>query len=410
MAIHYEGNEKHLSALESAKAPARPPPPPYTLEPQCPILGSREVVSREDYVLESRGEHVSSQNQLQYQPLPSRGQTQHLSTQYHKEQEHDTPAHRNGQYSYSGAGCNIPYQPQSSHPQVPLTTNASYRVDHQLHLQLQQSSRQSQRPCVIPQITKAFGGAHMSPFARARAHELEQTYGITSREMLTFIDGLNEAFFANPVLQATNTIGNIVGFVPIPSAQIVSSTISLASGLGMAATSILRTKQYMKKANEIIFHPRRLHAQVCKTDKMLLQTGINCDASVFAQGQYRIGEAPGDGNHLVRRMDALGDRVMALSFDVEAPVAPDNWMKKIGAYSAQRAEQNQLKKLDKKQAKADRKNAKAEKKGRGGDRRAEKLQSKETKKVKEMLWIVITAESDTLAGDDDWDTGDNIQR
>ncbi|KAJ5684714.1 uncharacterized protein N7477_001059 [Penicillium maclennaniae] len=249
----------------------------------------------------------------------------------------------------------------------------------------------------------------MSPFARARAHELEQPYGITARDMLTFIDGLNEAFFANPVLQATNTTGNIVGFVPIPSAQIVSSTISLASGLGMAATSILRTKQYMKEANEIIFHPRRLHAQVCKTDKMLMQTGINCDALVFAQGQYRIGEASGDGNHSVRRMDALGDRVMALSFDVEAPVAPDNWMKKIGAYSAQRAEQKQLKKLDKKQAKADRRNAKAEKKERGGNGRAEKLQSKETKKVKE-LWIVITAERVTLAGDDDWDTDDNIQR
>ena len=250
----------------------------------------------------------------------------------------------------------------------------------------------------------------MSPFARARAQELEQTCGITAREMLAFIDGLNEAFIANPVLQATSTIGNIVGFVPIPSAQIVGSTISLASGLGMATTSIMRTKQYMKKANESIFKPKSLHAQICKTEKMLMQTGINCDVSVFAQRQYQMGEAPGSGNHLVRRMNALGDRVMGLSFDVEAPVAPDNWMKKIGAYSAQRAEQNQLKKLDKKQAKADKRNAKAERKGRGRNRRAEKLQSEETEKVKGLLWIVITAERESLAGDDDWDSGDNVQR
>lgn len=249
----------------------------------------------------------------------------------------------------------------------------------------------------------------MSPFARARALELEQAYGITAREMLAFIDGLNEAFIANPVLQATSTIGNIVGFVPIPSAQIVGNSISLASGLGMAATSVMRTKQYMKKANDNIFTPKGLHVQICKTEKMLMQTGIRCDASVFAQGQYQVGEAPGTGNHLVRRMDALGDRVMGLSFDVEAPVAPDNWMRKIGAYSAQRAEQNQLKKLDKKQAKQERKHAKAERKGKGRDQRAEKLQSKETKKVKGLLWIVIMAERESLPGDDDWDSGNNVQ-
>lgn len=250
----------------------------------------------------------------------------------------------------------------------------------------------------------------MSPFARARAQELEQTYGITAREMLAFIDGLNEAFIANPVLLATSKIGNIVGFVPIPSTQIFGSTISLASGWGMAATSIMRTKQYMQKANEVIFRPKNLHAQICKTEKMLMQTGINCDVSVFAQAQYQTGKAPGSGNYLARRMNALSDRVMGLSFDVEAPVAPDNWMKRFGAYSAQRAEQSQLKKLDKKQAKADRSNAKAERKGRGRNWRAEKLQSKETEKVKGLLWIVITAERESLAGDDDWDSGDNIQR
>lgn len=254
----------------------------------------------------------------------------------------------------------------------------------------------------------------MSPFARARAADLEHQYNLPPTEMLAFIDGLNEAFLANPVLQATNMIGNVVGFVPSATAQIVGSSINLASGLGMAATSIFRTKQYMKKANEAIFSPRGLHAQICKTGKMLLQTGVRCDESVFVQGQYAaMGDDTRPENvrpeiasrvHLVKRMNALGEEVMRLDFEVGAPVDQSNWMKKLGAYSAQRAEQNQLKKLDKKQVKLDRKTARAEKRGRNPGKKSEKRQKKEAEKVKELLWIVITAERESLSGDDDWDS------
>lgn len=260
----------------------------------------------------------------------------------------------------------------------------------------------------------------MSPFARARAADLEHQYNLPPTEMLAFIDGLNEAFMANPVLQTTSMIGNVVGYVPSATAQIVGSSINLASGLGMAATSIFRTKQYMKKANETILSPRGLHAQICKTGKMLLQTGVRCDASVFAQGQYAaMGDDARPENarpeiasraHLVKRMNALGEEAMRLDFDVGAPVEQSNWMKKLGAYSAQRAEQNQLRKLDKeqekldkKQAKLDRKIARDEKRGRNPGRRSER-QNKEAEKVKELLWIVITAERESLSGDDDWDS------
>lgn len=252
----------------------------------------------------------------------------------------------------------------------------------------------------------------MSPFARARAADLEHQYNLPPTEMLAFIDGLNEAFMANPVLQATSMIGNVVGFVPIATAQIVGSSINLASGLGMAATSIFRTKQYMKKANETVFSPRGLHVQICKTEKMLLQTGVRCDASVFALGQYAaMGDDARPENarpdiasraHLVKRMSALGEEVMRLDFDVTAPVEQSNWMKKLGTYSAQRAEQNQLRKLDKRQVKLDRKTARAEKRGRNPGRKSEKSQKKEAEKVKELLWIVITAERESILGDDDW--------
>lgn len=252
----------------------------------------------------------------------------------------------------------------------------------------------------------------MSPFARARAPELEHRYGLSPADMLAFIDGLNESFMANPVLQATNTLGNIVGFIPLSTAQVVGGSINVASGLGMAATSIIRTKQYMAQANENIFRPKGLHAQICKTEKMLVRTGVRCDGSVFAQGQYQAmidsaGMENASRNHLARRMEALGGGVVELEFDgLDAPVAPSNWMKKFGAYSAQRAEKSQLKKLDKKQAKADRKTSKAEKKGRKHERRAEKRLNKAAKNVKKMLWIVITTDKESLSGDDDWDSGD----
>ncbi|KAJ5160495.1 uncharacterized protein N7482_007499 [Penicillium canariense] len=216
------------------------------------------------------------------------------------------------------------------------------------------------------EITTVFDGAHLSPFIRARVPELEQQYGLSSRVMLAFVDGLNEAFMANPTFQVTNHIGDILGFVPLQTTQIVGASINLAAGLGAAGVSIVRTKQYMKKANERIFKPKGLHAQICKTGKMLGQVGMANDTVIFAKTQYQapVSSARANepsGNAITRRMEPLGDRVMALSFDnISAPVSPDNWMKKVGVYAVQRAEKKQLEKLEKHQAEAEKKSVKAE--------------------------------------------------
>jgi hypothetical protein len=212
------------------------------------------------------------------------------------------------------------------------------------------------------------GGENMSPFVRTRAPELEQQYGLSSSELLAFIDGLNEAFMANPALQVTDAIGTIVGFVPLQTTQIISTSLNVAAGIGTAGVSIVRTKRYMKKANETIFKPKGLHAQICKTEQMLTQTGMAGDTVVFAKSQFQamIGSAQAhepSGNAIARRMESLGDRVMSLSFEnIEAPVSPANWAKKLGSFAAQRAEKNQLKELEKKQAKAQKKATKAEQK------------------------------------------------
>ncbi|KAJ5489408.1 hypothetical protein N7539_004298 [Penicillium diatomitis] len=92
--------------------------------------------------------------------------------------------------------------------------------------------------------------------------------------MLAFIDGLNEAHMANPFLEATNTIGSLVGMVPLHTAQIVGTSLSVVAGLGTAGVAIVRTKKYMTWANEVIFKPKGLLAQLCKTEKMLGQIGM----------------------------------------------------------------------------------------------------------------------------------------
>lgn len=190
----------------------------------------------------------------------------------------------------------------------------------------------------------------MSPFARVRARDLEIQTGLTQVDLLCFIDGLNEAFLANPALQATNKIGMLVSFVPLVTAQIVGTGLQVAAGLGSAGVSAVRTKQYLQKANEVIFNPKGLLVRVVKTDKMLSLIGVR-DSMVFSGEQFRVhigGDESQSQSPLATRMAALGDRVISLTFDeLAAPADEDNWMKKWGAHSAQKAEKKQLEKLQK---------------------------------------------------------------
>lgn len=185
---------------------------------------------------------------------------------------------------------------------------------------------------------------------------------MTQGDLLRFIDGLNEAFLANSALQATDKIGMLVGFVPSAAAQIVGGGLQVAAGLGSAGVSAMRTKQYLKKANEVIFNPRGLSVRVVKTEKILSLIGVQ-DSRIFSGEQYRalVGDGSEGQRPLENRMAALGDRVMPLSFNGLAATADeDNWMKKWGAYSAQKAEKKQLEKL----GKEERRSKKSEKKGK----------------------------------------------
>ncbi|KAJ5527799.1 hypothetical protein N7513_011958 [Penicillium frequentans] len=311
----------------------------------------------------------------------NRYQNQYESGRYQKYQDQ----YQNGQYQqYQDRYQNGQYQQyQQQYQDFPYQQYIppAYSQQSQYHPQpqppLQRPPIQSLKPCVIPQITKVFGGSYMSPFVRVRVPELEQQTPLSPSELMAFIDGLNEAFLGNPALQATNAVGSIVGLVPLGTAQLVGAGLNVGAGLATAGVSHARTKSYMKTANERIFKPKGLHVQISKTDKMLSQIGMPNDGAVFARHQYRgiMDAQTPDDNLIAQRMTVLGDRVMRISFEnVDAPVSPDNWMKKVGSFAAQRAEQKQLRKLGKKQARMDRRCSKSDRKIGKIERKQEEIE------------------------------------
>ncbi|KAJ6006409.1 hypothetical protein N7451_004353 [Penicillium sp. IBT 35674x] len=376
------GVDSKSSKIYPDRVEAEPAPPPAyspwgtdSVDQTAQQESSRSASQQAEYVQQNWAQPVQYQNQPSYPSqqwngpasytppntyqgrYQNRYQNQYESGQYQKYQDQ----YQNGQYQqYQQRYQDFPYQQY-----IPPAYSQQSQYHPQPQPALQRPPIQGLKPCVIPQITKVFGGSYLSPFVRVRVPELEQQTPLSPSELTVFIDGLNEAFLGNPALQATNAVGSIIGLVPLGTAQMVGAGLNAGAGLATAGVSIARTKSYMKAANERIFKPKGLHVQISKTDKMLSQIGMPNDGAVFARRQYRgiMDAQTPDENPIVQRMTVLGDRIMRLSFEnVDAPVSPDNWMKKVGSFAAQRAEQKQLRKLGKKQARMERRRCKSDQK------------------------------------------------
>ncbi|KAJ5093681.1 hypothetical protein N7456_009542 [Penicillium angulare] len=256
----------------------------------------------------------------------------------------------------------------------------------------------------------------MSPFVRCRIPGLESQ--ISAHELIVFIDELNEAFMANPALQTANNLANVAGMAPSMIAQIVGVGVNVAAGVGSSVTTKVRTKKYLAKANEEVFHPKGLHVQMCKTDKMLEYIGLGGQSNVFVRQQYKnafegaqqfqmdgpVSPYESSNHPVMQRMSSLGNRVMPLSFNnVETAATPDGFWKKWGAKEAGKAEQKQNEKIAKDQAREDRRSGRRA--GRGSSRRQDRQDDKKAKETKKILWIVIAAKEESAGGDDEWDSG-----
>jgi hypothetical protein len=235
---------------------------------------------------------------------------------------------------------------------------------------------------------------------------MEQNYGISHHEWIVFLDEFNEAWMANPALQAANQAGNIAGMAPSMIAQIVGVGVNVTASIGSAVTTKVRSKKYLAKANEELFNPKGLHVQVCKTEKMLEYVGLSGQDNVFSRYkqafEYTQMNGPmiqGNNNPTLQRMQSLGNRVMTISFNnVEAPTKPDGWMKKWGAHEARRAEEKQNDKDARDQRRVSRRA------GRGSSRREERNEKKKEKETKKIMWLVISPKEKVAGKDDDWDS------
>jgi hypothetical protein len=86
------------------------------------------------------------------------------------------------------------------------------------------------------EVTNSFQGEIFSPFLRTYSPSLAES-NISREEFLIFLDGLNEVFLANPVLQATGIAGAVMS--NIHPVELVGMGLQAASEIGGEAISYL---------------------------------------------------------------------------------------------------------------------------------------------------------------------------
>ncbi|KAI1127395.1 hypothetical protein F5Y10DRAFT_242964 [Nemania abortiva] len=124
-------------------------------------------------------------------------------------------------------------------------------------------SQNLRKPIVIPATAASLG----SPFLRAYPLSLE-AFGISRREFLDMLDGLNRVAVQSPPLRALGVAGDILGVVPLGTAQTVGLVVNTAAKLGTIALSKGATEVYLRKVNQETFAPRGLKMEVAKLEGM----------------------------------------------------------------------------------------------------------------------------------------------
>ena len=202
------------------------------------------------------------------------------------------------------------------------------------------------RPIVIPQTTAKLLKTNISPFARVYPPELKPL--MTDEAFLKFLDELNEAFLASPIIQALGLAGGLMSFDPTGIIGFIGMGIQVGAGLAGGAASYARTKRYVDSINRTTFRPWGLRVRVLATKRMMQEIGV-------PQGQrFTLPPLPEydenwdstspEFDPRRRRLAALGNYVADLDWDVAPLKIPDNFMRKLGAWQAKYLEQSQRRK------------------------------------------------------------------
>jgi hypothetical protein len=159
-----------------------------------------------------------------------------------------------------GDGMNYPEVVPAQWTSTMMTTTTTVSSSSPRHLA---------KPVAIPQTLNMMG----SPFLRAYPPSLE-AYDIPASTFLAFLDTLNRVSVKSPPLQVLGTVGNIVSFIPEPTAMIVGSSISAAATLSAGALQHGRTEMELRRANADVFRPKGLKVEVARIDAIAKLTGM----------------------------------------------------------------------------------------------------------------------------------------
>lgn len=187
-----------------------------------------------------------------------------------------------------------------------------------------------ERPVAVPQIQPNSFRSGPMPFCRAYAPALAGN-SVSCEDFVAFIDNLTIAQAPAAPFKALQLAGTGVGFVPHHWAQAASAGMGMAAGIGSTATSIARTKLYLKKVNEQYFAPRGLKVTIASDEQLrsVLHADPNGDVLAPPDESANILTIP------ERRIKALQHYISPLDFNVPAPEEQTNVLNRLAAKQIQ---------------------------------------------------------------------------
>lgn len=244
----------------------------------------------------------------------------------------------------------------------------------------------SSLPIAIPATDSALG----SPFLRAYPPSLAH-YSITPSTFLSFIDALNRILVVSPPVRVLGLAGNIVGMVPLATAQIVGGAVNAAATVTSIAMSKGRSEMYLKEANKKIFAPVGLRAEMCKMEVVAKVAGmpvlgpdgkIRKGVALLGEGEERMGVQE-------RRLEAMRGWTAGLEVMQNEHVSvPDGFLDRMHASASERQRAKEEGKLMEKreERREDREKLRKDYEKEMGklDREEEKVRRKESKKPEKM--------------------------
>ncbi|KAL7929956.1 hypothetical protein V8C35DRAFT_170689 [Trichoderma chlorosporum] len=275
---------------------------------------------------------------------------------------------------------------QSSDSEPPAYEDIFVQKQQALALANSAGSSDAKKIIAIPATNADVGSAFLRAYPPALADS-----NISKIEFLAFVDQLNRNIVQSPPLRLLGAASDIVGFVPEPTAQIVSTAAGLSAAVGTYAMSKIRSEVVLRQANKEFFNPKGLEVRIVKLKTIARLTDmpvLNEKGKVDKKSPILESlQSLADANELKtisaqeRRMRALDAWISPLEIEELPPVVnPSNPLSKVDAFvsEAERksAEKSMLKRRVKGHNKYDKATQKATEKYESSmERYNEKLRS-----------------------------------